>query len=110
MGPVITFGPLGSHHVLSTAVHAARLGRPCFAVLVPQPMNDHHRLVHHRSANTAMVYERSPDGSERRLGTAEGREVSELLRAKLEHWESEQLSRIQCRLGVRANAEDPVRR
>ena len=72
--------------------------------------DDHHRLVHHRSANTAMVYERSSDGAERRLGTAEGREVSELLRAKLEHWESEQLSRIQCRLGVRANAADPVRR
>jgi arylsulfatase A-like enzyme len=72
--------------------------------------DDHHRLVHHRSANTAMVYERSSDGAQRRLGTAEGREVSELLRAKLEHWESEQLSRIQCRLGVRANAADPVRR
>lgn len=44
-GPVLTFGPWGSHHVLATAVHARSLGRDCHAVLVPQPMNTHHEQV-----------------------------------------------------------------
>ncbi len=40
-GPVITFGALGSSHVLSTAVHAASLGRPCVGILVSQPITPH---------------------------------------------------------------------
>jgi len=40
-GPVVTVGARGSHHVLATAVHAARLGRPCVGVLVPQPRTKH---------------------------------------------------------------------
>ncbi len=34
---MITFGAYGSNHVLATAVHAARLGIPVHAVLIPQP-------------------------------------------------------------------------
>ncbi len=44
--PVITFGALGSHHVLATAIHAQSCGRSCIGVLVPQPMTDHHEQVH----------------------------------------------------------------
>lgn len=44
--PVLTFGPLGSHHVYSTALHAKALGRSTAAVLVPQPMTPHHRVIH----------------------------------------------------------------
>jgi len=40
-GPVITFGALGSSHVLSTAVHAAVLRRPCVGILVSQPITPH---------------------------------------------------------------------
>ena len=40
-GPVITFGALGSGHVLSTAVHAATLQRPCIGILVSQPITPH---------------------------------------------------------------------
>ncbi len=40
-GPVITFGALGSSHVLSTAVHAAALQRPCVGILVSQPITPH---------------------------------------------------------------------
>ncbi|MCP4674957.1 MAG: pyridoxal-phosphate dependent enzyme [Deltaproteobacteria bacterium] len=44
--PVLTFGPLGSHHVLATAIYAHECGRPCVGVLVPQPMTEHHTTVH----------------------------------------------------------------
>ena len=40
-GPVITFGALGSSHVLSTAVHAATLRRSCIGILVSQPITPH---------------------------------------------------------------------
>ncbi|MCU0664756.1 MAG: pyridoxal-phosphate dependent enzyme [Myxococcota bacterium] len=43
--PVLTFGPWGSHHVLATAVHGRSLGRDCYAVLVPQPMDPHHEEI-----------------------------------------------------------------
>ncbi|MCP4601532.1 MAG: pyridoxal-phosphate dependent enzyme [Proteobacteria bacterium] len=43
---VLTFGPLGSHHVLATAIHAEKCGCSCIAVLVPQPMTSHHNAVH----------------------------------------------------------------
>lgn len=43
--PVLTFGPWGSHHVLTTAWHARALGRDCHAVLVPQAMDPHHEEV-----------------------------------------------------------------
>jgi 1-aminocyclopropane-1-carboxylate deaminase/D-cysteine desulfhydrase-like pyridoxal-dependent ACC family enzyme len=44
--PVLTFGPLGSHHVYATALHAKTLGRSTAAILVPQPMTPHHRMIH----------------------------------------------------------------
>ena len=40
-GPVVTFGALGSSHVLSTAVHAAALRRPCVGILFSQPITPH---------------------------------------------------------------------
>ena len=40
-GPIITFGALGSGHVLSTAVHAASLRRPCVGILISQPITPH---------------------------------------------------------------------
>ena len=43
--PILTFGPEGSHHVLSTAIHAGSIGRPCTAILVPQHLTEHHRMV-----------------------------------------------------------------
>jgi D-cysteine desulfhydrase len=44
-GPILTFGGLGSHHVLSTAVHAASLGRECYGVLAEQLLTDHTSAV-----------------------------------------------------------------
>ena len=40
-GPVLTAGAIGSHHVVATAVHAARLGLQVEAVRFPQPENPH---------------------------------------------------------------------
>lgn len=40
-GPVLTAGAIGSHHVVATAIHAARLGLEVEAVRFPQPENDH---------------------------------------------------------------------
>lgn len=40
-GRVLTAGAIGSHHVVATAVHAARLGLEVEAVRFPQPMTDH---------------------------------------------------------------------
>lgn len=42
---VLTFGALGSHHALATAIHAKRLGHVPMAALFPQPMNEHHDAV-----------------------------------------------------------------
>jgi len=44
-GPVLTAGATGSHHVVATAVHAARLGIEVEAVRFPQPMTDHVRAM-----------------------------------------------------------------
>lgn len=40
---LITFGGLGSHHVLATTVYARRLGLAVVAILVPQPVDEHVR-------------------------------------------------------------------
>jgi D-cysteine desulfhydrase len=40
-GTVLTAGATGSHHVVATAVHAARLGLDVEAVRFPQPPTDH---------------------------------------------------------------------
>ena len=44
-GPVLTAGATGSHHVVATAVHAARLGLSVEAVRFPQPLTDHVRSM-----------------------------------------------------------------
>lgn len=38
---VVTVGAVGSHHVLATAIHAARLGHRVSAVLTPRPWSPH---------------------------------------------------------------------
>jgi D-cysteine desulfhydrase len=40
-GTVLTAGATGSHHVVATAVHAARFGLQVEAVRFPQPVTDH---------------------------------------------------------------------
>ncbi|MDG2054813.1 MAG: pyridoxal-phosphate dependent enzyme [Phycisphaerales bacterium] len=40
-GPVATMGAVGSHHILATAVHGARLGRPVKAVVFGRPFDEH---------------------------------------------------------------------
>ena len=40
-GPVLTAGAIGSHHVVATAIHAARLGLEVEAVRFPQPETPH---------------------------------------------------------------------
>jgi 1-aminocyclopropane-1-carboxylate deaminase/D-cysteine desulfhydrase-like pyridoxal-dependent ACC family enzyme len=40
-GPVLTAGAIGSHHVVATGIHAARLGLEVEAVRFPQPSNGH---------------------------------------------------------------------
>jgi 1-aminocyclopropane-1-carboxylate deaminase/D-cysteine desulfhydrase-like pyridoxal-dependent ACC family enzyme len=40
-GPVLTAGAVGSHHVVATAVHGARLGLEVEAVRFPQPLTPH---------------------------------------------------------------------
>ena len=57
-----------------------------------------YRLIHHRGANTALVYDRELGPSDQNDGNAASPDVSKLLRADLEVWEREQLRRIQCRL------------
>lgn len=42
---IVTFGATGSHHVLATAIHGRRCGRPCIGLLVPQPHSEHHERV-----------------------------------------------------------------
>ena len=48
-GPVLTAGAVGSHHVVATAVHAARLGLDVEAVRFPQPETDHVRAMSARA-------------------------------------------------------------
>lgn len=38
---ILTAGALGSHHVLATALHGARMGMKVHAVVGPQPQSDH---------------------------------------------------------------------
>lgn len=59
---------------------------------------DRYRLIHHRGADTVLVYDR-----EANLGDDPGLDASNqnalaALRGALEHWEQAQLRRIECRL------------
>jgi hypothetical protein len=60
------------------------------------------RLIHHRSADTSLAYDRHADGTETRMAGPDAEARSKLLRSELEQWEREQLRRIRCRLKVAA--------
>jgi arylsulfatase A-like enzyme len=62
-----------------------------------------YRLVHHRAADTWLLYERADSDAERPIDPEQGRHAAELLRNELEQWERAQLHRIECRLKVEAN-------
>ncbi len=55
---LITFGALGSHHVLATAVYGRARGFAVTAVLVPQPVDDHVRqsLLAAHAQGARLVY------------------------------------------------------
>jgi arylsulfatase A-like enzyme len=57
-----------------------------------------YRLIHHRGADTTLVYDLEADPNEHLADGTSSREASKLLRSELERWEQEQLQRIQCRL------------
>ncbi len=58
----------------------------------------HHRLIHHRGADTTLFYDHETDPEEQRGRSASSGEASKLLRTELDRWEQEQLLRIRCRL------------
>ena len=57
-----------------------------------------YRLIHHRGANTMLLYDHETDPRERRDQGDENPEARTLLQTELERWEREQFRRIQCRL------------
>jgi arylsulfatase A-like enzyme len=57
-----------------------------------------YRLIHHRGADTTLVYDLEADPNEHLADGTSSREASKLLRSELERWEQGQLQRIQCRL------------
>ena len=57
-----------------------------------------YRLIHHRGADTTLVYDLEADPNEHIADGTSSREASKLLQSELERWEQEQLQRIQCRL------------
>jgi len=57
-----------------------------------------YRLIHHRGADTTLVYDLEADSNEHLADTTSSREASQLLQSELERWEQEQLQRIRCRL------------
>jgi len=56
-----------------------------------------YRLIHHRGANTTLLYDRLGD-PQKPGDAASNQAASELLRSELDRWEQAQLERIQCRL------------
>ena len=57
-----------------------------------------YRLIHHRGADTTLVYDLEADSNEHLADATSSREASKLLQSELERWEQEQLQRIRCRL------------
>lgn len=57
-----------------------------------------YRLIHHRGANTMLLYDHETDPGERRDQGDDDPVARTLLRTELERWEREQFRRIQCRL------------
>ena len=62
-GPVLTAGATGSHHVVATAVHAARLGLAVEAVRFPQPATDHAEEMAARSAALGVRSTQAPSST-----------------------------------------------
>jgi len=61
---VITFGALGSNHVLATTVHGRRLGLSTVGVFVPQPVQEYLRrnVLCNQAAGCRIEYVRSRSG------------------------------------------------
>ena len=57
-----------------------------------------YRLIHHRGADTTLVYDLEAGPNEHLDDGSASREASKLLQSELERWEQEQMQRIQCRL------------
>jgi hypothetical protein len=64
---------------------------------------DDARLIHHRSADVALLYRRGSDGAQTSLSPSEADGELESLRDELEQWESEQRRRIECKLRLSAS-------
>lgn len=62
-GPILTAGAIGSHHVVATAVHAARLGLEVEAVRFPQPMTDHVEAMAAKAEALGVRSTRSPSST-----------------------------------------------
>jgi len=60
------------------------------------------RLIHHRSADVALLYRREKDGAQTALRSRETAGELESLENELEQWENQQQRRIQCRLRLSA--------
>ena len=57
-----------------------------------------YRLIHHRGADTTLVYDLEAGPNQHLDDGTASREASKLLQSELERWEQEQMQRIQCRL------------
>ncbi|MGI9343043.1 MAG: 1-aminocyclopropane-1-carboxylate deaminase/D-cysteine desulfhydrase, partial [Gammaproteobacteria bacterium] len=63
---VVTFGAVGSNHVLATSIFARQLGLRCYGVLTPQPVTPYvaDTLRYHAALGTHLVYTTGFKGSE----------------------------------------------
>jgi len=59
-----------------------------------------HRLIHHRAANTSLLFDRESDPGEQQDVSASDPERALLLEQNLATWQEEQLRRIRCRLNL----------
>lgn len=61
---VVTFGAIGSNHVLATAIYAQRLGLECYGVLTDQPVTPYvaQTLRYHAVIGTRLVHGKSYSG------------------------------------------------
>lgn len=66
---VVTFGAVGSNHVLATAIYARQLGLTCYAILTPQPATPYvgDTLRYHAAIGTRLLPATGYRGSRERL-------------------------------------------
>jgi D-cysteine desulfhydrase len=62
-GLVLTAGATGSHHVVATAIHAARLGLEVEAVRFPQPDTDHARAMEAKADGLGLRFTNAPSST-----------------------------------------------